>query len=78
MSVYLQFDSSSRSNAYITKDLGAGVVWVPNDNYDNAINECQLLDENIIILKDRIHNLELKTKIINIKKAEYNNKILIN
>jgi len=36
MSVYLQFDSSARSQAYIQKDLGAGVVWVPNDNYPNA------------------------------------------
>ena len=35
MSVYLQFDSSSRSDAYIQKDLGAGVVYVPNDNYPN-------------------------------------------
>ena len=36
MSVYLQFDSSSRSNPFIVRDLGAGPVWVPNDNYDNA------------------------------------------
>ena len=35
MSVYLQFDSLARSNAYILKDLGAGPVYVPNDNYDN-------------------------------------------
>lgn len=36
MSVYLQFDSLARSNAFIQKDLGAGLVWVPNDNYANA------------------------------------------
>jgi hypothetical protein len=39
MSVYLQFDSSSRSNPYIQKDIsGAPVlnVWVPNDNYSNS------------------------------------------
>lgn len=38
MSVYLQFDSVARSNPYIVKNLGAGNVWVPNDNYDNASN----------------------------------------
>jgi hypothetical protein len=36
MSVYLQFESSARSDAYIIRDLGAGPVWVPNDNYVNA------------------------------------------
>lgn len=36
MSVYLQFDSKSRSEPYIEKDLGSGVVWVPNDNYANS------------------------------------------
>lgn len=36
MSVYLQFDSSARSDPYIQTDLGAGPVWVPNDNYPNA------------------------------------------
>lgn len=36
MSVYLQFDSSARSDAYIQTDLGAGQVWVPNDNYPNS------------------------------------------
>ena len=36
MSVYLQFDSLTRSNPYITKNIGGSVVWVPNDNYDNA------------------------------------------
>lgn len=33
MSSYLQFDSSARSNPFIITDLGAGQVWVPNDNY---------------------------------------------
>lgn len=36
MSVYLQFDSKSRSDAYIEKDLGMGNVWVPNDNIPNT------------------------------------------
>lgn len=36
MSVYLQFDSLARSNPYIKKNLGAGAVWVPNDNYNNT------------------------------------------
>ncbi len=36
MSVYLQFDSSARSNPFIQTDLGAGSVWVPNDNYPNT------------------------------------------
>lgn len=36
MSVYLQFDSLARSDAFIQKDLGAGEVWVPNDNYPNS------------------------------------------
>lgn len=35
MSVYLQFDSSSRSSPYILKDLGSGLVYVPNDKYNN-------------------------------------------
>lgn len=36
MAVYLQFDSLSRSQAYIQTNLGAGLVWVPNDNYANT------------------------------------------
>lgn len=36
MSVYLQFDSSARTNPFIQKNLGAGLVWVPNDNYSNS------------------------------------------
>jgi hypothetical protein len=36
MSVYLQFDSTDRSDPYIQRDLGAGLVWVPNDRYPNT------------------------------------------
>lgn len=36
MSVYLQFDSTSRSKPYIVKTIGGNKVWVPNDDYDNA------------------------------------------
>lgn len=39
MSVYLQFDSSARSNPFIQRDIpGAPMVnvWVPNDNYSNS------------------------------------------
>ena len=36
MSVYLQFDSTARTEPFIQTDLGAGTVWVPNDNYPNA------------------------------------------
>ena len=35
MSVYLQFDSSARSDAYIQKIVNGVNVWVPNDNYSN-------------------------------------------
>lgn len=40
MAVYLQFDSSARSDAYIQRnDLGivppGSTLWVPNDNYPN-------------------------------------------
>jgi len=36
MSVYLQFDSSYRSNPYIVKNIGGQPRWVPNDDYDNS------------------------------------------
>jgi hypothetical protein len=36
MSVYLQFDSLARSNAYIIKNIGGNLRWVPNDNYPNV------------------------------------------
>ncbi|KKL91311.1 hypothetical protein LCGC14_1895990, partial [marine sediment metagenome] len=52
MSVYLQFDSSARSNPYIKRDLGAGVVFVPNDNYPNnpapASPEAYQLNKNLV------------------------------
>ena len=35
MAVFLQFDSLARSEPYIQKSIGATLVWVPNDNYDN-------------------------------------------
>jgi hypothetical protein len=38
MAVYLQFDSSARTDAYIQYDLGGSLVWMPNDNYINVIN----------------------------------------
>lgn len=36
MSIYLQFDSSSRSEPYIQKTIGGTNLWVPNDNYPNS------------------------------------------
>ncbi len=36
MSVYLQFDSSARSNAYVQRKISGVDVWVPNDNYSNV------------------------------------------
>lgn len=44
MSVYLQFDSGARSNAYIQQ----GGVWVPNDNYSNGSNPPYQFDKNLI------------------------------
>lgn len=35
MSVYLHFDSISRSSPYILRNIGGSSVWVPNDDYDN-------------------------------------------
>jgi hypothetical protein len=37
MSVYLQFDSSARTDPFIETNLGNSMVWVPNDNYPNAV-----------------------------------------
>nr|QBK87182.1 MAG: hypothetical protein LCMAC201_00840 [Marseillevirus LCMAC201] len=52
MSVYLQFDSSARSDPYIERNLGAGLVWVPNDKYPNdpppAAPDAYQLDKNLI------------------------------
>jgi hypothetical protein len=48
MSVYLQFDSLARTNAYILKDLGLGLVWVPNDNYQNTVGLPYQPNANII------------------------------
>lgn len=36
MSVYLQFDSLTRNNPYIIKEISDERVWVPNDNYSNT------------------------------------------
>ena len=51
MSLYLQFDSLTRSDPYIQRNLGAGNVWVPNDNYpNNAVPpfEVYQMDKNIV------------------------------
>lgn len=45
---YLLFDSLHRSNPFIQKDLGAGPVWVPNDNFSNASGSPYQPSRNLI------------------------------